>query len=518
MCEKLVKIHLLTSSSLGMTEFINYKVDIILKDGTKSTGTISHVDATRVRLNNVIQSLANEANKKLPNIEILSNQISDLKVVQLPPELVKGRSKKKKEFGDESKRPISRSEKAPLENDLRSEIDDIKQDSEFDFAANLAIFDKKSVFADFQKNDTVSLHDRLVGHNKIDNVRSNNSTPKTTKKEKYDNDEMVLDSNRSDNWDLIGKKFGHPIGGGASRNNSTPNLHREGSVSTLKNFNFISSDKTVVPLSSPVQLLEIERLASDNCNISPSIMSEVCGSHLSQLIINKVLGGSSRLSKKNHNLPPLVVLLIGSGRCGGRAFATGRHLTNHGIRVLAYMISSNDTDEELTKQWQIFEAVGGKVITSEVSEFLTILGQLDTPVELIVDALQGYDDHLEDIFYQEQELASVRSIIKWANEPRLRNKVMSMDIPSGIDGGSGTVLDPSLQLHSRWIISMGLPIAGLSHAYKNGNLSTDDDEVTHYLVDVGIPNQVYSSKGNLRRFDKFWFTAESSVQLTVMTD
>lgn len=503
-----------------MTEFINYKVDIVLKDGTTSTGTITHVDANQICLNNVIQSIANSANKKIATVNIDSNQISDLKVVQLPPDLVKGKPKKNKQNSAPLDDAILFAKKDVQAQPAKSEIDDIKGDSEFDFAANLAMFDKKTVFADFQKNDTVSLHDRLVGHNKIENIRSTTSTPKSTssKKEKYDNDEMVLDSNRTDNWDLIGKKFGHPIGGGASRNNSTPNLHREGSVSTLKNYTLLSSDKSVVPLSSPVQLLEIERLASDNYSITPSIMAEVCGCHLSLLIINKVFGGASRLSKKNHNLPPLVVLLIGSARCGSRAFATGRHLTNHGVRVLAYMINSSETDEELTKQWQIFESAGGKVINSEVSEFLNILGQLDTPVELIVDALQGYDDHLEDIFYQEQELASVRSIIRWANEPRLRNKVMSLDIPSGIDGGSGTVLDPSLQLNSRWIISMGLPIAGLIYAYKNGNLSNEDEEISHYLIDVGIPNQVYSSKGNLRKFDKFWYTAEFNLALQVVSN
>lgn len=44
------------------------------------------------------------------------------------------------------------------------------------------------------------------------------------------------------------------------------------------------------------------------------------------------------------------------------------------------------------------EKSGGKVITSNVDDLLNIINhQLDTPVELIIDALQGYDDHLEDI-------------------------------------------------------------------------------------------------------------------------
>lgn len=40
-----------------MTEFLNYKVDLTLKDGTKSTGLISQVDSQQIRLSNAIQSI-----------------------------------------------------------------------------------------------------------------------------------------------------------------------------------------------------------------------------------------------------------------------------------------------------------------------------------------------------------------------------------------------------------------------------------------------------------------------------
>ncbi|KAK7680448.1 hypothetical protein QCA50_016445 [Cerrena zonata] len=339
------------------------------------------------------------------------------------------------------------------------------------------MFDKKSVFADFHKNDNVSLQNRLVGHNKLDNIQQQNPKKKE-KKDKYENDEMVLDVNKTDNWDLIGnlnKRMG--VSNGSSRNNSSANLLKDVSSGSLKKtYKLVNSadHKSAIPLASPVQLVEVERLAHDT---------------------------------------------YGSGRCGSRAFATGRHLTNHGIRVLAYVINNDDSDKELTKQWDLFENVGGKVITSDVSTLINILThELDTPVELIIDALQGYDDHLEDIFYQDQDLQSVKDLIVWCNEPKQKNKIMSLDIPSGIDGGSGTVLDQCLVLHSRWIISMGLPIIGLIHAYKNGHLGVDDEEVDHFLVDIGIPNKVYSTKGNLRKFDKFWFSAEFSVKLDILTE
>ncbi|CUM55358.1 uncharacterized protein AC631_02132 [Debaryomyces fabryi] len=563
-----------------MSEFLNYKVDLTLHDGSKSSGVITSVDNQQIVLSNAYQTT--NPTHQLSNLKISSSQIADLKVVQLPPDMLKNGKNKRSNAksnghqGDaaigsspallddaivfaKSSTPTSRDSsykeknthitpKSSITNSrsntprLKSnraqqsasstmtgdpdwgherEIQDIKHSNEFDFAANLAMFDKKSVFADFQKNDSVNPEDRLVGHNKLETNQNKN------KKDKYDNDEMILDVNKTDNWDLIGSTFNSKGKGAIDNIKSAPsNAHGDKEKSTVSNMNKTfklvnSQNLSVIPLCSPVQLLEIERLSTDSYGVSPSIMAELCASNLSQLITTNILGGSTRLSKKkNHNLPPLVLLLIGSGRCGSRAFATGRHLTNHGVRVLAFVISNDDIDKELSTQWSLFEKCGGKVITSSCSALInTINHELDTPVELIIDALQGYDDHLEDIFYQEEQQKELARLMSWCNEPQQECKIMSLDIPSGIDGGSGTVLDPALKLNCKWCVSMGLPITGLIHAYKNGHLAYDGDgESLHYLVDVGIPNKVYSSKGNLRKFDKFWFSAEYSIKLDVSTE
>lgn len=322
---------------------------------------------------------------------------------------------------------------------------------------------------------------------------------------------MVLDQNRTDNWDNIGtattSKTGTPV---VNQNGYKDSQHQH-----LKLIN--ANNLGNVALASPVQMLEIERLATDSFGITQAMMAEVCATNLSQLIMESILGGASRLSnKKNHNLPPLVLLLIGSARGGSRAFATGRHLTNHGVRVLAFMINTVEVDADLQQQWKLFESSGGKVVISNIIELLDIINnQLDTPVEIIIDALQGYDDHLEDTFYQDEDQATLRKLMKWCNEPQQQNKIMSLDIPSGVDGGSGTLLDDSLKLNCRWCISMGMPLSGIILAYKNGNMSLRDGDIVHYLVDVGIPNKVYSSKGNLRKFDKFWYCSEASIKLEV---
>lgn len=470
-----------------MTEFVNYKVVLLLKDGTQTQGIISHVDNSLITL----------GNKTISNI-----LVKDLKVVQLPTA-----SKKKikaLEFDDSSSKP-SRSgtpRAKPLE--FASDVQDIKTSEDFDFAANLAMFDKKSVFAEIQKTDTVSLQDRLVGHNKIENVN------KVKPQDKYDNDEMVITDKR-DNWSSIGASQKHKLPEGLSRNSSRAQKKRDSA------HRFLFEDSTAVATASPVQLLEIERAAQEQFGVDLQTSIEVCASNLYSLIVQNILGGSVRLSnRKNHNLPPLVLLLVGSSRSSSRAFAVGRHLTNHGVRVLAYVLSDISVDPDLLRQCDLFEKSGGKVVSADFAVLLDILNnQLETPVELIMDALQGFEGHLPDLFYSDSSMALLRLLVQWANEPKQRSKILSLDIPAGIDGGSGTVLDPTLQLHSRHIASMGLPITGLLHAYNNRHIGGGFDEVSHYVVDVGIPNAVYQAKPHLRKFDEFWFCAESYVKLSV---
>lgn len=494
--------------------FVNYEVKVSFKNGQEVSGRISHVDGKSISL----------TDKTYPN-----NQIQDLKVLKLPPELTSSSSKKKSKHIENIDDAIVSVKKTdpivPQKNGKESgkpdwttssDIEDIKSSKDFDFAANLAMFDKASVFADFQKNDKASVQDRLVGQNKLENV--NKAKKQSTLKEKYDNDENVIPANKQDNWNNIGlttKRLNSPID--TSRQNSIPSLSAR-ELFTNKIHKFVFQDTTIVPTASPVQIIEIERSAKELFFVDQKLLTETCASNMFSLVVNNILGGAARLSKrKNHNLPPLVLLLIGNVRCSSRAFALGRHLTNHGVRVLAYVVNDGDMEDELREQHDQFERAGGKVICADFTVLHDILNnQLETPVELIIDALQGFEGHLLDLFFSDESLENLKQLAAWANEPRQRSKILSLDIPSGIDGGSGTVLDPEIQFHSRHIISMGLPITGLLHAYNNRQICSPSEEVLHYVVDIGIPNALYNTKASLRKFDKFWFCAELSLPISVM--
>ena len=504
-----------------MTEFLNYTVDLFMKDGSKSSGLINSVDKSQITLSDVIHS--GNPNQRIPSFKVDSSTIANLKVIKLSPEMIKRATEEVKSKNSKSKKKSDNNNNNNNKNngekkkeqgisDETSDVNSIKASNEFDFAANLAMFDKQSVFADFQKKDQVNPQERLVDHNRL-----KKKDHERTQDDKYRNDEMVLDSTRGDNWHLIGNTGDRKdsLRNASVTGRSTP---IQDSVVNKKYQLIFSNNGTNIPMCSPVQLVEIERIASTKFGISGGIMCEIFATNLSNLICQRLLGGSSRLHRNNHNLPPLVVLLIGSERCSSRALAVGRHLSNHGVRVLAYIINQELSSDDLyLQQQQLFELAGGKVITSSVPEFLHILNdQLQTPVELIIDALQGYDDHLEDVFYESNEFQLVTDIINWCNEPKQQSKVMSLDIPSGIDGGAGTINDDGLFIVPKSVISMGLPVAGILHAYRNEYLKCDDDhKVDHLIVDIGIPNNVYHNKSNLRKFDRIWHDSESIIKALV---
>lgn len=488
-----------------MTEFLNYKVVLDLKDSSLILGVISHVDGTSITL----------GSKTINN-----SLVKDLKVVQLPPDQKLNKKKQAIQLEDAavsatgSRSSTPRLPKQPVLSGwtASSEIEEIKTSDDFDFAANLAMFDKKSVFADFQKNDTVNSQDRLVGHNKAPAKQG-----ASEKKDKYENDEMVIPKNKQDNWNNIGSvsdRLALPVPSGGAGNQSA--LGKPSREIQLYKFIFEATGAPV-PMATPVQLFEIEREAHVSSGLDSKVLVEVCASNLFRLVVDNMLGGSVRLSnKKNHNLPPLVLLLIGHSRSSSRAFALGRHLTNHGVRVLAF-VGSESLETELLAQCQLFEQCGGKVVSADFGDLLDILhNQLETPVEVIVDSLQGFDGLLADMCESEASVASLKQLVAWVNEPKQKSKVISFDIPSGIDGGSGTVQDSLLHIHCKLVVSLGLPITGLVHAYNNGTIHAD--EVQHFVVDSGIPNSLYQLRPHLRKFDKFWFCAEQYLRLLLVSE
>ena len=151
-------------------------------------------------------------------------------------------------------------------------------------------------------------------------------------------------------------------------------------------------------------------------------------------------------------------------------------------------------------------------MTNSIEQLEKYLNNPDgSPLEFIIDGLQGFDTDIND--YGEQESAEANKLIHWCNSSKV--PVLSLDIPSGLNPSSGTNdSDESLVVNSRFVASIGLPLSSNLNMYKFGYC--EKGRVTHYLVDAGIPRRVYTMKGGLRKFDRRWFAESGSVELKVV--
>lgn len=457
---------------------------------------------------------------------VQGDNIRDLKVVGLPHELQKGRknqgytqdevvfsASETVQPGNNSKVKAKKSGKKSVyfnDGDVTwDDVSSIKQSEEFDFAQSTADFDKRRALEEFEVNDNVDSENRLVGHNKL--------------KTKYSHDENVL-QNKSDNWEDTSSVLSDEAGAITITNRENKkasaqllamiqtqpaNARRSPSLET-RGYQLQSMAKEQLPLATPLQIIEVERLCSENFKLSQQLITENASRGIASLVV-KMLGGSSRIAQSNHNLPPLVLLLVGNNRSGARALATGRQLANHGLRVIAYTLTdftnTEDLDANVQEQYEMLEFVGGKSVCmmTELSKFMS---SLETPLEFVVDGLQGYDTSLGDLWGSELENAT--SVISWVNGQGVN--VLSLDIPSGIDAGSGLLCGIS-PIEAKFVASCTLPVNGLLLAYSNQVVQKG--EISHYLVDVGIPRKVFK-QGKLRKFDRSWFAGDFVTGLDVV--
>lgn len=394
----------------------------------------------------------------------------------------------------------------------------VKDLEEFDFASNLQKFDKESVFKDISLHDKVDQSARLVSFNKIDG-----------NKEKYGNDEMVLKKKHDDSWDnndnydysnIVNKHQSEIQSVNSSENilqsRQASNTSYERKVSLTPTFAQFSNslyDDSNIPTCSTLQLSDIFNICKDKFGLTEQIMNENAGRSISELIINNIIG-DFRITFKNHNETPVVLLLIGNNKAGATALTAGRHLFNCGLKTIAYLLydKENSEDELLAQvdnELKRYSNVGGKIVNG-LKQLDDILNNMGLPLEFILEGLQGFDCDLNDLV--ESELEQAIELIEWCNSKGL--PMMSIDIPSGLNPSSGTNENDILLLKSKYLVSVGLPLTSALNMYKFGYF--EKGKMIHHLIDCGVPRRVFSTKSSLRKFDRRWFADTSSIELDVL--
>ncbi|PFH63231.1 hypothetical protein XA68_15865 [Ophiocordyceps unilateralis] len=450
----------------------------------------------------------------------------------------------------------AKSGKAFQDNGWASE-DVTEEMGDFDFANNLAKFDKRTIFDQMRREDQTDDANRLVSHNR-------RAKPGTAGGKNLHYSESVLDipSSTADFWNseadvgvkdeakLSGRearngqgvrrsekktgpsrrsqsrKASVPVSGGhpLSRVNSTQQAQQPGLY-------LVTSNRRLEAIST-LQMLNLENIAANELGFSEALMAENAGRGIAEVVVTALsdpaikvrfeLAAAADASPSTGS--STVVVLAGNNKSGIRALAAGRHLRNKNVDVMVCLVGierERDLLEDLRRQIQLYRSFGGKVggkndLFEQLREPSAASGGGPVTVSLIVDALLGLTMSFEELRIGDQ--ATVYELMEWAN--RNEALVLAIDVPTGIDATTGAVavIDGSrLYVKPRYVVAVGAPKRGLVEAVVAAETATTgahassserDVDWRLFVVDMGLGSAVWRKAGaKVRRgidFDGRW--------------
>jgi len=215
-----------------------------------------------------------------------------------------------------------------------------------------------------------------------------------------------------------------------------------------------------LPLLSVTQMIEVDRAMMEDLRIELIQMMENAGRALAHLARERFLDGDPR---GRH-----VVVLAGTGGNGGGAMVGARRLQGWGASVQVRLTAA---DEDLAPvprhQLDILRRMQ-----------VPVVGPDDQPApreaDLVIDGLIGYS-------LRGAPHGAVARLIHWANDGVA--PVLSLDAPSGVDGTTGAVFEPSVRATAT--MTLALPKAGLRAEAARPQVGE------LYLADIGVPPSLY---------------------------
>ena len=202
------------------------------------------------------------------------------------------------------------------------------------------------------------------------------------------------------------------------------------------------------------QMAEVDRLAVKKYNLQVKQMMENAGRNVARFV-------------KDFLKPKKVAIIYGKGNNGGDGLVAARHLAIYGIDVEIIPASFNIINEEVKQQLSILEKMGIKPKEG-----------FSDDVNVIIDCLLGYN-------IKGNPKERFADLINKANQMKEKyTSIIAMDIPSGLDPNTGEFYNP--YINADYTLTLALPKIGLKKSQKAGKL---------YLVNIGIPNELYNELG-----------------------
>ncbi len=203
------------------------------------------------------------------------------------------------------------------------------------------------------------------------------------------------------------------------------------------------------PTLTSDEMLEVDRIMIEEVGIDLARMMENAGRNLADVVIELFHPGS-------------VTVLAGSGGNGGGVLVAARHLINRGVTV---HVAGTRSIERLTPVTGDQAAILGRMGVSVEEE----------PVEadVVLDGIIGYS-------LSGPPTGRAREFIEWSANQR----VVSLDVPSGLDATSGTA--PGACVAAEATMTLALPKRGLMGHPSTGRM---------FLADISVPVSIYRKFG-----------------------
>lgn len=440
------------------------------------------------------------------------------------------------------------------------EVSDLHDMGDFDFEENLSKFDKQKVFDQIKLDDTTADEDRLhtfnrrprpgtAGGKNLHYSENVLDSPRPIHREHSSADDEIenpgnptlnrsarkLPSKRipSRQGSGIASAEGFMTGSGMLRSSSvrswsksphdsaehlSPVIRRDSARQTQRHFTLADSD-SYCPCLSPIQMLELEHLATSEFGLSDDMLTENAARCIAESAISLTYESLPVSSKGG-----LFYVFAGNTKTGARAIAAARHLLNRQIRVVVCLLQSRkeaDLLEPVRRQLKMYSDCKGRL--TSLNTMIVRSKDKGEHVDVVVDALLGMHLSFQDLRPSEQKTFSM--LATWLNNVRNERptrddfRILSLDVPSGVDASTGmwsvslgywvvslliACLGASPELfndleelqHVDLILSLGAPKTGLLTSWVT---ETPEWPGRLSIADIGIPNAAWRRFGSSNR-------------------
>lgn len=227
-----------------------------------------------------------------------------------------------------------------------------------------------------------------------------------------------------------------------------------------------------VPTITKDQMIEVDRVMVEDLGITLVQMMENAGRNLARFTMDTYIS-TGRASE--------VVVLAGSGGNGGGGLVAARRLSGWDVPVSVHL--SRPADQ--------YQGVIGHQLQALVNVGVTveIAGQPGSQAgrsSVVLDCLVGYS-------LSGAPRGRVADLIRWTSTSGAR--VVSLDVPSGIESTTGEVMVPAVGADVT--LTLALPKSGLVSSQSIGKVGQLS------VADIGVPAALYRTSFGLEVGDLF---------------